>query len=207
MIGTGSVPDIFYPIVPDFAWLQRLVPLGVKTIQLRLKDAPADVVTREIGASLDLCARHGCQLIVNDYWREALTLGADYVHLGQEDLAAADVSALKAKGIRLGISTHSHDELAIALAAVPDYVALGPIYETKLKAMAWAPQGLDRVTDWKRRIGALPLIAIGGITPERADGVVAAGADSVAVITDFFTHTDPNARVREWLAWAKVCRN
>ena len=128
------------------------------------------------------------------------------MHLGQEDLAGADVAALKAKGVRLGISTHSLDELAVALAAQPDYVALGPIYETKLKVMAWAPQGLDRIADWKRRIGNLPLIAIGGITPERADGVVAAGADSIAVITDFFTHADPDARVRQWLAWAEHCK-
>lgn len=199
-------PDLFYPIVPDLVWLRRLVPLGVKTIQLRLKDAPADVVIREIAASLDVCAHHGCQLIVNDYWREAMRLGADYVHLGQEDLAEADVPALKAKGVRLGISTHDPEELASALAVQPDYVALGPIYETKLKAMKWAPQGLDRVADWKRRIGALPLIAIGGITPQRADGVVAAGADSVAVITDFFTHDDPDARVVQWLAWAERCK-
>ena len=184
-------PDVFYPIVPNLAWLELLAPLGVKTIQLRLKDATADVVRREIAASLEICARHGCQLIVNDYWREALDLGADYIHLGQEDLADADVPAIKAKGVHLGVSTHSHEELAIALAAQPDYIALGPIYETKLKVMKWAPQGLDRVTDWKRRIGALPLIAIGGITPERADGVLAAGADSIAVITDFFTHADP----------------
>ena len=101
----GGGPDLFYPIVPDLAWLRRLVPLGVKTIQLRLKDASSDVVRREIAASLEICARHGCQLIVNDYWREALSLGADYVHLGQEDLAGADVAALKAKGVRLGIST------------------------------------------------------------------------------------------------------
>jgi len=195
-------PDIFYPIVPDLVWLRRLVPLGVKTVQLRLKNVTGDIVAREIAASLDICARHGCQLIVNDYWREALRLGADYVHLGQEDLAGADVPALKAKGVRLGISTHSTDELAIALAAEPDYVALGPIYETKLKVMQWAPQGLDRIKDWKHRIGALPLIAIGGITPERADDVVAAGADSVAVITDFFTHPDPDARVHQWIAWA-----
>jgi thiamine-phosphate pyrophosphorylase len=199
-------PDLFYPIVPDLVWLRRLVPLGVKTIQLRLKDAPADVVIREIAASLDICAHHGCQLIVNDYWREAMRLGADYVHLGQEDLAGADVPALKAKGMRLGISTHDPEELAIALAVQPDYVALGPIYETKLKAMKWAPQGLDRVADWKRRIGALPLIAIGGITPQRADGVVAAGAVSVAVITDFFTHANPDARVLQWLAWAERCK-
>lgn len=202
----GGGPDLFYPIVPDLAWLRRLVPLGVKTIQLRLKDAPADVVIREIAASLDICARHGCQLIVNDYWREAMSLGADYVHLGQEDLADADVPALKAKGVRLGISTHDPEELATALAVQPDYIALGPIYETRLKAMKWAPQGLDRVADWKRRIGVLPLIAIGGITPQRADGVVAAGADSVAVITDFFTHADPDARVLQWLAWSERCK-
>ena len=195
--------DLFYPIAPDLAWLERLVPLGVRTIQLRLKDAPPDRIRREIAASLEICARHGCQLIVNDYWREALELGADYVHLGQEDLAAADVRLIQSKGVRLGISTHSEEELAIALAAKPDYVALGPIYETKLKVMKWTPQGLGRVADWKKRIGALPLVGIGGITPERADGVHAAGADSIAVITDFFTHADPEARVRQWLAWAK----
>ena len=143
-----------------------------------------------------IARRHGCQLIVNDYWREAIDAGADYVHLGQEDLAAADVAAIKAAGMRLGISTHSEEELTIALAAEPDYVALGPIYETKLKAMQWAPQGLARIGAWKARIGALPLVAIGGITPERADGVVAAGADSVAVITDFMTAQHPEAARR-----------
>ena len=122
------------------------------------------------------------------------------MHLGQEDLAGADVAALKAKGLRLGISTHSHEELGIALAAQPDYVALGPIYETRLKVMKWAPQGLDRIADWRRRIGSLPLVAIGGLTPERADAVLEAGADSLAVVTDFVTHADPEARVRQWLA-------
>jgi thiamine-phosphate pyrophosphorylase len=145
-------------------------------------------------------------LIVNDYWREALSLGADYVHLGQEDLADADVPTIQAKGIRLGISTHSEEELDAALAASPDYVALGPIYETRLKAMKWAPQGLERVRQWKSRIGTLPLVAIGGLTPARAEAVRAAGADSLAVITDFFAHPDPEARVSQWLAWAERCR-
>jgi thiamine-phosphate pyrophosphorylase len=198
--------DVFYPIVPDLAWLERLVPLGVKTVQLRLKDAPGERVRREIGGSLEVCARHGCQLIVNDYWREALSLGADYIHLGQEDLADADLPTIQAKGIRLGISTHSEEELDIALAAGPDYVALGPIYETRLKAMKWAPQGLARLTQWKRRIGSLPLVAIGGLTPARADGVRAAGADSLAVITDIFAHPDPQVRTSEWLLWAERCR-
>jgi thiamine-phosphate pyrophosphorylase len=201
-----AAPDLFYPIAPDLAWLKRLVPLGVRTIQLRLKDAPPERVRHEIDESLQVCAQHGCQLIVNDYWREAIELGADYLHLGQEDLAAADLAAIRAKGIRLGISTHSPEELEIALAARPDYVALGPIYETRLKAMQWAPQGLGRITEWKARIGNPPLVAIGGITPERAGGVAAAGADSIAVITDFFTHPDPEARVRQWLEWAATLR-
>jgi thiamine-phosphate pyrophosphorylase len=192
--------DVFYPIVPDAAWLKRLVPLGVRTVQLRVKDAPPDAIAREIAAGLDQCRRHGCQLIVNDYWRAALDAGADFVHLGQEDLAGADIAALHAGGVRLGISTHSPEELQIALAARPAYVALGPIYETRLKVMKWAPQGLDRIADWRRRIGDLPLVAIGGLTPARADAVLAAGADSLAVVTDFITHPDPEARVRQWLA-------
>ena len=195
--------DVFYPIVPDVGWLRRLVPLGIRTVQLRLKEAAPDEVRRQIGESLAICAAHGCRLIVNDYWRDAISLGADFVHLGQEDLADADIAAIKAAGIRLGISSHSLEELELALAAGPDYVALGPIYETRLKVMQWGPQGLDRIGIWKQRMGDLPLCAIGGITPERAPGVVAAGADSVAVITDFFTHADPEARVVQWLAWAR----
>lgn len=194
--------DRFYPIVPDFTWLARLVPLGVKTIQLRLKDAAADQVRRQITDSIALCKSRDCTLIVNDHWRDAIELGATCIHLGQEDFAAADLAAIRRAGLKLGISTHSQDELAIALAANPDYVALGPVYETRLKAMAWAPQGLDQVHAWKARIGPLPLVAIGGITPQRAPGVLAAGADSVAVITDFFTHPQPEMRVRDWLAWS-----
>jgi thiamine-phosphate pyrophosphorylase len=194
--------DVFYPIVPSAEWVARLLPLGVKTVQLRVKDADRESVMREIEAALGLCRRHRCQLIVNDYWREALAAGADFVHLGQEDLTGADVAALNAKGVRLGISTHSPEELATALAARPHYVALGPIYETKLKVMKWAPQGLDRLAEWRRRIGDLPLVAIGGLTPARADAALGAGADSLAVVTDFLTHAEPEARVREWLAVA-----
>ncbi len=195
--------DRFYPIVPDLDWMRRLVPLGVRTIQLRLKDAAPDEVRRQIAGGMEICETHGCQLIVNDYWREAIALGADFIHLGQEDLAEADIKSIKAAGVKLGISSHDPEELEIALAAKPDYVALGPIYPTKLKVMKWGPQGLDRIGQWKARIGNLPLCCIGGITPERAAGVVAAGADSVAVITDFFTHADPEARVRSWLAWSR----
>ncbi len=198
--------DVFYPIVPDAQWLARLVPLGVRTVQLRLKDAAQDEIRRQIAASLKVTRAHRCQLIVNDYWREAIEAGADWVHLGQQDLAGADLAAMKAARVRLGISTHSEEELAIALAAAPAYVALGPVYETKLKVMQWAPQGLDRVRHWKARIGDKPLVAIGGITPQRALAVLAAGAQSVAVITDFMTAPAPEQRVREWLAWAQTVR-
>jgi thiamine-phosphate pyrophosphorylase len=198
--------DVFYPILPDAGWVRRLVPLGIRTVQLRIKNSSSDEIRRQIAESLEVCIRYGSQLIVNDYWRQAIAVGADYVHLGQEDLAEADLPTIKARGLRLGVSTHSHDELAVALASEPDYIALGPIYETKLKVMKWAPQGLGRISDWKFRIGARPLVAIGGLTPERAPAVLTAGADSVAVITDFMTHVDPEARVRTWLAWAEGAR-
>lgn len=198
--------DVFYPILPDADWIARLVPLGIRTVQLRLKDAAAAEVARQIAAALDVCRAHDCQLVVNDYWREAIDAGADFVHLGQEDLAAADVARLSASGIRLGVSTHSLEELAIALAARPQYVALGPIFETRLKAMKWPPQGLERLAQWKRRIGAVELVAIAGLTPERASAALAAGADSAAVVTDVVTAPDPVARVRDWLAWAKSAR-
>jgi thiamine-phosphate pyrophosphorylase len=188
----------FYPIVPDAAWAARIVPLGVKTIQLRVKDADEAAVEREIGSALALCRAHDCQLIVNDYWRQAIDLGADFVHLGQEDLAEADLAAIRRTGIKLGISTHTHEELQIALDAEPDYVALGPIYETKLKVMKYDPQGLGRIGEWKRLI-TCPLVAIGGITLERAPAVLAAGADSIAVVTDVIAYPDPEQRVRNWL--------
>ena len=197
-------PARFYPIVPDVAWLERIVPLGVATVQLRLKDAAPEEVQRQIARSLEVCRAYGAQLIVNDYWREALAGGADYIHLGQEDLVEADLAAIKAAGVKIGLSTHDERELEIALAAQPDYIALGPIYETKLKAMKWKPQGLARITQWKQRIGDIPLVAIAGLTPERAPGVLAAGAQSLAVITDFLTHPLPEQRIKEWLTWAKM---
>ncbi|MBC8048627.1 MAG: thiamine phosphate synthase [Chitinophagales bacterium] len=188
----------FYPIAPNAAWVARLAGLGVKTIQLRVKDESAEAVREHIRDSLAACAAHGCQLIVNDYWEAAIALGVDYVHLGQEDLAAADLPAIKRAGLKLGVSTHNHDELRIALTAEPDYVALGPIYETTLKAMPFGPQGLPRIGEWKRLV-TCPLVAIGGITLERAAGVFAAGADSIAVVSDVTGALDPDARVSSWL--------
>ena len=122
------------------------------------------------------------------------------MHLGQEDLADADLSAIRQAGLRLGLSTHDHRELATALEANPDYVALGPVYQTILKKMKWAPQGLERLAEWKKRVGQRPLVAIGGLNPERLAGVFDHGADSAAVVTDIIRNADPEARTRDWLA-------
>jgi thiamine-phosphate pyrophosphorylase len=191
-----------YPIVESAAWVARLAPTGVRLVQLRIKERTAPEVRTEIRAARALCAAAGMQLIVNDYWEAALAEGCDFVHLGQGDLAGADLAALRRAGVRLGVSTHDDAELERALASRPDYVALGPIYPTLLKVMPWQPQGLARLGEWKRRIGALPLVAIGGLTLERLPGVFAAGADVAAVVTDIVRHASPEERARAWLAAA-----
>lgn len=191
--------DAFYPVVDSADWIQRLVPVGVKLVQLRIKQRTDDEVRREVRAALAICAAGRVQLVVNDYWRIALDEGVDFIHLGQEDMAGADLKAIRARHVKLGVSTHDDAELERALGVAPDYVALGPIYPTSVKAMPWAPQGLNRIGEWKRRIGRLPLVAIGGITLERAAGCLAAGADCVAVVSDVTAHRDPLVRAASWI--------
>jgi thiamine-phosphate pyrophosphorylase len=198
--------DPFYPIVPNTDWLARLLPQGIRLVQLRIKDKDAGVVRAEIKKATALCAAHRCQLVVNDYWREAIAAGVSFVHLGQEDLAEADLSAIRAAKVRIGVSTHSHAELETALAAEADYVALGPVYATTLKAMPWPPQGLPRIAEWRAKLNC-PLVAIGGITLERAPMVLASGADSVAAVTDIVTSQDPEKRAQNWLAATAPWRN
>lgn len=189
----------FYLIVSNVEQLQRLVPVGVKLVQLRIKDQTEGEVRRQVAVARDICAAYGAQLVVNDYWQVALDLGCDFVHLGQEDMDQADFTALRRAGVRFGLSTHDDAELDRALSQDPAYVALGPVYPTLLKKMKWGPQGLDRVTRWKQMAGQTPLVAIGGLTPERLPGVFAAGADSAAVVTDIQQASDPVARTRLWI--------
>lgn len=198
--------DPFYLIVDDAEWLARLVPLGVKLVQLRAKDMDAARLRREIGAARKTCAGHGCQLVVNDHWKLAIEEGCDFVHLGQGDLGAADLSAIRRAGLGLGVSSHDRRELRVALAARPDYVALGPVYPTRLKKMPWAPQGLERVGEWKSLIDPLPLVAIGGLTTDRLGAVFAAGADCAAVVTDIRAAADPEARTARWIAATRPWR-
>lgn len=192
--------DPFYPIVDSAAWLGRLLPLGIRLVQLRIKDLEGAALRAELARARDLCAAAACQLVINDHWQEAIDLGCDYVHLGQEDLEMADLPAIRRAGMRLGLSTHDHAELDRALGCAPDYVALGPIYPTVLKAMRFGPQGLERIAEWKGLIGTLPLVAIGGFSLERAAGAFEAGADIVSAVTDITLNADPEARTRAWLA-------
>jgi thiamine-phosphate pyrophosphorylase len=197
--GRGGKLDPFYPIVDSAAWVARLVGVGARLVQLRVKERNEAAVAEEVREALTTCVRAGATLVVNDYWRAAIREGAAWVHLGQGDLDGADVSAIRKAGLKLGVSTHNDAELARALELEPDYVALGPIYPTRLKAMVFAPQGLERISAWKRRIGAIPLVAIGGLNPERAKLCLGAGADIVSVVTDITLNADPEARAREWI--------
>jgi thiamine-phosphate pyrophosphorylase len=197
------VLDPFYPILDSADWIARLLPCGVRLVQLRIKDRPGSVRS-EIAMAKALCDKAGAELVVNDYWEAAIDLGCSFVHLGQEDLSAADLPAMRRAQLKVGISTHDEAELARSLAAAPDYIALGPVYPTILKKMSFAPQGLGRIGEWKTKTGVIPLVAIGGITLERAAGVFDAGADIVSVVTDITLAADPEARCRDWV---KATRN
>ena len=189
----------FYPVFDSADWVARGLAAGARMIQLRIKDSPEDQTRAEIARARDMARAAGALLVVNDHWRLAIDLGCDWLHLGQEDLDDADLPAIRRAGLRLGVSTHDEAELDRALATRPDYVALGPVWPTILKAMKWAPQGLARVTAWKSRTGDVPLVAIGGLTPERGRAALAAGADVVSAVTDITLNPDPEARMREWL--------
>jgi thiamine-phosphate pyrophosphorylase len=192
-------PDRFYPVVDSVAWVARLTKLGVGTVQLRAKDLNDSEALQIVSDALEVTKGTPTKLVVNDYWRAAIVAGAKHLHLGQEDLAEADLAAIRDAGLTLGISTHDDAELATALRAKPDYIALGPIFPTTLKSMRFAPQGIAKITEWKNRIGKLPLVAIGGIKLEQAPAIFAAGADSIAVVSDVTQHAEPDARVRAWL--------
>ena len=192
-------PDRFYPVVDSVAWVARLTKLGVGTVQLRAKELDDGAALQIVTDALAATKNTGTKLVVNDYWRAAIEAKAKHLHLGQEDLAEADMKAIRRAELTLGLSTHDDAELETALAQRPDYIALGPIFPTTLKSMRFAPQGIPKITEWKKRIGHIPLVAIGGIKLEHAADLFAAGADSIAVVSDVTQAADPDARVRDWL--------
>ncbi len=194
----GSERLGFYPIFDSSAWLERLLPLGVKTCQLRVKNLSGQALIHEIRQAVAVARRFDCRLFINDYWEIAIAEGAYGVHLGQDDLIDADLAAIAAAGLRLGVSTHCYWEVARALALRPSYMAIGPIFATTTKEMSFAPQGIEALRRWRRSL-SYPLVAIGGIKKPHIKTLLSAGADSLAVITAITEAEDPEAETRFWL--------
>lgn len=171
-----------YPVVERAQWITRLASTGVSTMQLRVKDLSGDELEEEIKLAIALGAKHNCRLFINDYWQLAIKHNAYGVHLGQEDLDDANISEIKKAGLRLGLSTHCHYEVARAHSYKPSYIACGPVYHTTTKDMPWVPHGLKGLRYW-RKVLSYPLVAIGGINTERFGPIAKTGVDSVAMIT------------------------
>jgi thiamine-phosphate pyrophosphorylase len=189
----------FYPVVPTAEWVERLLAWGVRTIQLRAKasDHTPQRIAQEVRAAIDAGRSvTGAQVFINDHWQHALEGGAYGVHLGQEDLAAADLPALCAAGLRLGVSTHTPEELARAKSIRPSYLAIGPVYPTTLKKMPYAPVGLEQLAAWTRGAAPFPTVAIGGISPDRLAAVMACGVNGAAVVSAVTLADDPQGAVR-----------
>lgn len=200
-------PIGFYPVVPTAEWVQRLLGWGVRTIQLRVKAAdhtPEQTATEVRSAIAMGKSVPGSQVFINDHWQLALSGDAYGVHLGQEDLDTADIQAICSAGLRLGLSTHTPEELARAKAVRPSYLAIGPIYPTTLKVMPYAPVGLANLAAWTKLSAPYPVVAIGGISIERMSGVLACGVGGVAVVSAVTLATDPQLAVLKGLALAET---
>ena len=201
-------PIGFYPVVPTAAWVERLLGWGVRTIQLRIKTAdhmPAEISAQIIASIEAGKAVPGAQVFINDHWQLALRAGAYGVHLGQEDLDVADIEALKSAGLRLGLSTHTPDELARAKAVQPSYLAIGPIYPTTLKVMPYNSVGLVQLSEWAKLAAPYPVVAIGGISLDRLPGVrncLPGAWDGVAVVSAVTLAADPQQATLQGLLLA-----
>ncbi|WP_312189223.1 thiamine phosphate synthase [Leclercia sp.] len=193
-----------YPVVDSVAWIERLLAAGVKTIQLRIKDKQADEVEADIVAAIALGRRYDARLFINDYWRLAIKHQAYGVHLGQEDLETTDLAAIRAAGLRLGVSTHDDMEIDVALAARPSYIALGHVFPTQTKQMPSAPQGLVQLARHIERLADYPTVAIGGISLERAPAVLATGVGSIAAVSAITQAEEWQAATTELLQLAGV---
>jgi len=193
-----ALPDAtrgLYAIVDSADWVARVLAEGVRLVQLRIKDAPGDVLAREIRSAVAIARAARATLIVNDHWELALEFGADGVHLGQDDLAGADIDALHHAGLLLGISTHSYWEVCRARALRPSYIACGPIHATSLKQMPWIPQGNANLAYWCSLLADVPVVAIGGMDAPRARAAMQAGAWAVAVVGAITRSADPRAAI------------
>jgi thiamine-phosphate pyrophosphorylase len=181
----------------------RLAEGGASLVQLREKHLSPREFYREAGAALEVARARGVRLIVNDRADIALALGADGVHLGQDDLAPEAARALLGPEAVVGFSTHSVEQAVEAARRPVSYVAIGPVFATASKENPDPAVGLEGVRRVRAAVPRLPLVAIGGITRENARSVLDAGADSVAVISALLRPGDPaeiTRLTREFLA-------
>lgn len=189
-----------YPVVDSTEWLESLLPLGISTIQLRVKDLKGEALEKEISKAIEIAKKHDARLFINDYWELAIKHGAYGVHLGQEDLDTADIDAIHEAGLRLGTSTHCHYEVARAIQYKPSYIACGPVYHTNTKQMPWIPHGIEGLSYWNKVLD-YPLVAIGGINDERIKAVIATGVDSVAMITAITEADEPEEIAEQYMSY------
>lgn len=187
-----------YPVVDRASWLERLLPLGVSTIQLRVKDLQGDALHNEIARAVEIAQRYDCRLFINDYWELAIECGAYGVHLGQEDIDSANLSAIHVAGLRLGLSSHCHYEVARCLAIGPSYIAIGPVFPTTTKIMPWTIHGIEGLSYWQGTL-EYPLVAIAGIKPGNIADVVATGVSGVAMITAITESPQPESICKTFL--------
>lgn len=186
-----------YPVLPSSEWIKKMVDWDVKVAQLRIKKERSSHVDGEMIESINYSKNSQCGLYINDHWESAIKYGAYGVHLGQSDCIVANIGAIADAGLRLGVSTHSYEELGRALALNPSYIALGPIFPTTTKDMPWKPQGIGRIAIWKT-LSNKPLVAIGGMNRDNASKAFSAGADAVACVRELTEAGDPEGIIKQW---------
>lgn len=198
-----SCPSVLglYPVVPDAAWVEKLIDLGVETIQLRIKSLPEAQLRGQIERAAACARAAGARLFINDHWRLAIDAKAYGVHLGQEDLQGAEsdaIAAIAEAGLRLGVSTHGYYEILLALAVAPSYLAIGSIFPTSTKLVSSVPQGLRRLSLYQRLLeGIVPTVAIGGIDANRLPDVLGTGVGSAALVSAVTQAVDVAAAVAQ----------
>lgn len=192
-----------YAVLPSADWVGRMARAGVPTLQLRFKSEDAEAVQREVQASVDAVRGTSSLLFINDHWRAAIAAGAYGVHLGQEDMEIADFAAIRAAGLRLGLSSHGYAEMVRADRLSPSYIAMGAVYPTTLKRMVTAPQGPGRLAAYTRLMRDYPGVGIGGISAAELPEIKSTGVGSLAVVRAITAEADPERAAADLMAaWA-----
>jgi len=185
-----------YGVMPDADWVKRMVDAQLPTVQLRFKSEDKYKIRKQIKESVKAVKDSQTLLFINDYWEQAIDAGAYGVHLGQEDMATADLDKIRSAGLRLGLSTHGYAEMAYADRFCPSYIAMGAVFPTNLKKMPTVPQGLGRLYQYAKLMNHYPLVAIGGIDQDSMRAVSRSGVGSVAVVRAITQAKDPKAAVK-----------